>query len=245
VQRHYIRPPRKIKVPGPFRVTRFLWLLAPLLVLCGLLGACASGPRLESVVAPSDPSITLTEGGIRLTILPNTWSAYPENLARYYTPVEVRIENTRAEELQIRYEDFVALDDGKTQYRAVPPAEVARALFGALDLSGPTGGPRPALLAGPWYPYGPRYWGPYYDPYGPWGYWNPYYYPYAWPRSGAQDVLLLGLRSGPLLPAAGVQGFLYLQQATARGTSLTLSWTPRSASGIPLATLATPFRIIR
>jgi hypothetical protein len=145
---HYIRPPRKIKVPGPFHPARFLWPLLPLLVVCGLLGACASGPRLESVVAPSDPSITLTEGGIRLTILPNTWSAYPGNLARYYTPVEVRIENTRDEELQIRYEDFVALDDGKTQYRAVPPAEVARALFGALDLSGPTGGPRPVLLPG-------------------------------------------------------------------------------------------------
>jgi hypothetical protein len=196
-------------------------------------------------VAPSDRSITLTEGGIRLTILPNTWSSYPGNLARYYTPVEVRIQNTRVEELQIRYEDFVALDDSMNQYRAVPPDEVVRALFGALDRSRPTDGPRPILLAGPWYPYGPRYWGPHYDPYGPWGYWDPFYYPYARPRPGAQDVMLLGLRSGPLLPAASVQGFLYLQQATARGTSLTLSWTPRSASGTALATLATQFRIVR
>ena len=241
MQRHYIRPLGKIKVPRPHGVSRFLWPFLPILPLCGLLGACASGPRLDSVAAPSEPSVTLTEGGIRLTILPNTWSSYPGNLARYYTPVEIRIQNTRDEEVQIRYEDFVALDDRKNQYRAVPPAEVARALFGALDRFGPTGGPHPLLLAGPWFPYGPRYWGPY----GPWGYWDPYYYPYVWPRSGAQDVLLLGLRSGPLLPAASVQGFLYFQQATTQATSLTLSWTPRSPSGAPLATLATQFRIIR
>lgn len=249
-QRHYIRPRGKIKARGQSREHFHpQFFLTALLVTLSLLGACAVAPRLVSVVAPSEPSITLTDAGLRLTVLPNTWSAYPWELPRYYTPVEVRIENARGDDVQIRYEDFLALDDGHRQYRAVPPAEVARAMSGGLDPGGPTRGPRPILLAGPWYPYRPWYWGsyygPYYGPYGPWWYPDPYYYPYAWPRSTAQDVLTLGLREGPLLSGASVQGFLYLQQATARGSVLTVSWTPRLASGAPLATLSAQFRIVR
>jgi hypothetical protein len=243
-QQNYIRPPRKIKVRSVTHVLRSAWRIAPVvLAAVNLLGGCASGPRLESVAAPSDPWVPLVDAGIRVSVVPNTWSAYPVDLWRYYTPVEVRIENTRSEDLPIRYEDFVALDDGQQQYRAVPPGEVARALFGASSPAPPTYGGHPVLLAGRWYPYSRWYWGPY-SPYGPWWYYDPYYYPYAWPRSGS-DVLALGLREGRLLPGANVQGFLYLQQATARGTSLTLTWTPRYVSGEPMATFSAPFRIIR
>jgi hypothetical protein len=191
----------------------------------------------------------MTDAGVHFTVFPNTWSAYPLDLWRYYTPVEVKIENTRNEEVPIRYEDFVALDDGQQQYRAVQPAEVARAVFGLSNLSPPLSRPRPDLLAGPWYPYGRGYWGgPFYRPYGPWWYYDPYYYPYypyAWPGSGARDVLALGLREGRLLPGANVQGFLFFQQATARGTALTLTWTPRSDTGPPLASFSAPFGIVR
>jgi hypothetical protein len=198
------------------------------------------------VAAPSEPSIALADAGIRLTVFPNTWSAYPLELPRYYTPVEVTIENTRADDVQIRYEDFAVLDDENRQYRAVPPAEVARAIFGGFAPSGPDRRPRPVLLVGPWYPYRPWYWGPYYGPsYGPWWYSDPYSYPYAWPRPIAQDVLTLGLREGQLLPGANVQGFVYFQQATARGSVLTVSWTPRLAAGTPLPTLSAQFRILR
>jgi hypothetical protein len=217
-----------------------------LFLALGLLGGCAAGPHLISVVAPSEPGVTLTDAGIRLTVLPNAWSAYPWELPRYYTPVEITIENMREDEVQIGYEDFLALDDGNRQYRAVPPAEVARAMSGSLAPSGPTRGPQPILVAGPWYPYRSWYWGPYYGPYyGPWWYSDPYYYPYAWPRAIAQDVLTLGLREGRLLPGASVNGFVYFQQATARGSLLTVSWTPRLASGAPLATLSAQFRIVR
>lgn len=208
-----------------------------------LLGGCAAGPRLEPVTAPADPGVTLTDGKVRWTVLPNTWSAYPRDLVRYFTPVQVTIENARNDELQIRYEDFVALDDANQQYRAVPPGEVARAVSGALGPVGPAGAPAPGLLAGPWYyPYRPPYWGPYY---GPWWYADPYYYPYAGPWPGAQDVLTLGLREGRLLAGASVQGFVFLQRATARGAFLTVFWTPRRASGEALPTLSTRFRIVR
>jgi hypothetical protein len=101
------------------------------------------------------------------------------------------------------------------------------------------------LVAGPWYPYRPRYWGPYYGPYGPWWYSDPYSYPYGWPRPSAQNVLTLALRDGRLLPGASIQGFLYLQRVTTQANLLTVSWTPRLASGTPLATLSAQFRIVR
>ncbi len=211
-----------------------------------VLGGCATGPRLESVLAPTQPVVTLTEAGIGFTVLPNTWSAYPGDLSRYYTPVEIRIENTRDDDLQIRFEDFFALDDGNRQYRAVPPLEVARVVSG---LNVPPRSPQATLVAGPWYPYGRRYWGPYsgpyWGPYAPWWLADPYYYSYAWPRPAVQDVLTLGLREGRLLAGASVQGFVYFQLATERGNLLTVSWTPRLPSGAGVAPFSAQFRILR
>jgi hypothetical protein len=212
------------------------------------LSACVRGPRLEPMDAPAERSVTVTEAGIRLTVFPDTWSAYPDDLTRHFTPIELRIENARDDELLVRLEDFAALDEGRQQYRAVPPGEVARAVFGRADGSGPTDGRAGILIAGPWYPYPGRYWGPYYGPYywpyGPWGYWAPYY-PSYWPRPFPQDVVTLGLREGPLLPGASLQGFLYFQRATARGNFLTVSWIPRLSGGTALPTLSTQLRIVR
>ena len=56
---------------------------------------------------------------------------------------------------------------------------------------------------------------------------------------------MLGLREGAILPGASIQGFLYLQLATAHGEHLTLFWTVRGPDGNPLTTLSTQFRIVR
>ena len=107
-------------------------------------------------------------------------------------------------------------------------------------------GPRPTLVAGPWYPVLAAILGPVLRSLRIGWYSDPYYsYPYGWPRLSAQNVLTLGLREGRLLPGASIQGFLYLQHATARGNLLTVSWTPRLAGGTPLATLSAQFRIVR
>lgn len=242
--RHYIRPLGKIKARRQPRAGRPRCARAAITVVAlSLLGACATAPRLESDTAPAEPGVILTDGGIRWIVLPNTWSGYPSDLWRYFTPVQVRIENARSDELEIRYEDFVALDDANRQYRAVPPVEVARAVAGARGPAGPAEAPAPILLAGPWrHPYWPRPWSPYYDP---WWYPDPYYYPYGWPRPAAQDVLTRGLRAGRVLAGASVDGFVFLQHATARGAVLTLSWSPRLAGGGPLPTLSARFRIVR
>jgi len=212
------------------------------LTALSLLCACAAGPRLESVTTPAAPEVTLTGDGIRWTVLLNAWSAYPSDLWRYFTPVRVRIENGRSDDLQIRYEDFVALDAANQQYRGVPPGEVARAVSGGLRPPDPSEQPRPRLVAGPWYyPYWRRRWEPYYGPWYP----DPYFYPYGWPRPAAQDVLTLGLREGRLLAGASAEGFVYLQYATARGGVLTVSWTPHLADGARLSTRSARFRVVR
>lgn len=245
-----MRPQQK----APFVTLRFLWCCA---VLMAALPACTA-PRLEVAAAPSAPSVTLAEAGVRLVILPNTWRGNPTDLGQYYTPVEVRIENDRNDEIQIRYADYLAMDEAQNQYRAVAPAEVARAIFGGrrpLPVSPAVvaawAGDRPLVrsVGGPWWPspvwrYRPWWsWYPFYYPYA-YPYYYPYY-PYGWPPTGGYDILALGLREGRILPGARVQGFLYLQLATRTGNLLTLSWTPVIADGTPLPTLSTEFRIVR
>jgi hypothetical protein len=246
----------------PSLTQRILWCAA----LLAALPACA-GPRLEVAAAPSAPSVTLEDAGVRLVILPNTWTGNPSDLGNYYTPVEVRIENDRSDEIQVRYGDFLAVDEAQNQYRAVAPSEVARALFGGgrplpasrAAVAGWTGARPPVRTAGgpwwphsywpyrtwrPFYPYYYPYYFPYYYPYYPYPYSYPYY-PYGWPPGTGYDLLTRGLREGRVLPGARVQGFLYLQQATQKGNLLTLSWMPVTADGTPLATLSTEFRIVR
>lgn len=227
------------------------WRRWPTLLFLLGLPACA-GPRLEVATAPTQPSVTLADAGVTLTILPNTWSGYPGDLGRHYTPVEMRIQNDRAEEIQVRYGDFLAVDEARTQYGAVPPAEVARALLGARydEPRGHYGmrSPGPPLLAwhGPWGPYPPWPYRPWYPYSGPF-YQDPFYsdYPHWRSRPTGYDILTLALREGRVLPGARVQGFLYFQLATRRGSLLTLTWTPVSSDGKPLATLSSRFRIIR
>ena len=215
----------------------------------GILMAGCAGPRLQMVDSPSQPSTTLNQDGVRLTISPNTWDGYPSDLSRYYTAIQIQIENDRADEIQVRYADFLAVDEIRNQYRAVPPAEVARALFGSRRPYGSLAGAHAALYAfhGPWWwqpdwPY--RYGPPFYSPFYPYPYYGPEH-PYGSPRATSYDILTFGLREGRILPGARVEGFLFLQQATRVGNLLTLSWVPTTADGTSLPTLTTEFRIVR
>jgi hypothetical protein len=241
---------------------RFYTVFAPFcaaLLLASLAGCAA--PRLQVEGAPAVSQVEEAEAGIRVTILPNTWAGYPSDLVRYYTPIEIRLQNERKDEIQVRYADFLAVDEARNQYRAVAPDEVVRALFGG---SGRYGAASPVPRYGmnppsqlyafhdPWWRYAhrpfpyrsPFYWPYSYWPYPPYPYHDPEYVP-GWPRAAAYDILRLGLRQGRVLAGARVEGFLYLQQATRKGNLLTLSWNPGITDGRPLATFRTQFRIIR
>jgi hypothetical protein len=217
--------------------------------LAGVLAACAAGPRLQVAGDPPPPSVALSQEGIRVTLVPGAWDAVPSWLPGRYHPIQALIENGRPEEVVVRLADFVAIDQTGTQYRAVPPAEVAQALFGAL------GGRRPSpsaaaeapLYASAWWPYRarrhwPYYHGPFFGPYYPYGPYSPWHdpwwgYPYGGPRDTPEDIFRLGLREGRVLPGARVEGFLYLQPLRPEARTLTLLWTPVLGEGRPV-----PFR---
>jgi hypothetical protein len=211
--------------------------------------ADCAGPRLQVVESPSQPSVTLYQDGVRLTISLNTWDGYPSDLSRYYTPIQIQIETDRAEEIQVQYADFLAVDEIRNQYRAVAPAEVARVLFGSRTPHGSPARLAPELYAfhGPWWwhPYWSyRYCPPYYSPLYPYPYYGPDY-PYVSPWATSYDILTFGLREGRILSGVRVGGFLYLRQPTRVGNLLTLSWTTTTADGKSLPTLSTEFRIVR
>jgi hypothetical protein len=221
--------------------------------LAALLAGCAA-PRLEFLGAPAQVDLTLADAGLQLTLAPNTWTGYPTDLSRYYTPLQIGIQNDRSDEIQVRYEDFVAVDEIQTQYRAVAPTEVVRALFGRGAGLGAAGEAPLLALHGPWrpyyrWPYSPWYshgwYGPY-GPYGPFSWPSPYYYEYsAWPQGTGYDILARAVREGRILPGARIEGFLYLQLATQRASTLSLSWTPKDPGGQPIATLRSQFRVVR
>jgi hypothetical protein len=213
--------------------------------LAALLAGCAA-PRLEFLGAPSQPVLTLAEAGLQLTVVPNSWTGFPTDLPRYYTPLQLGIQNDRSEEIHVRYGDFVAVDESQNQYRAVEPGEVVRALIGVgAQPRGPTGAPPLLAYHGPWWPYSPWPYRPWY-PFGSYAWPWPYYYDYyPWPQGTGYDVLARALREGRILPGARVEGFLYLQLATQQASTLTVSWTPTDAAGQPLATLRSQFRVLR
>ena len=225
-----------------------------LLIATLALTACA-GPRLEMAGGPSEKSVTLTDAGIQLTILPNAWTGYPSDLGQHYTPVRLSIQNDRNDEIQVRFGDFSAVDEARNQYRVVPPSEVVRALLGAQSpLENPYGGvagwmrarSTPLVWSAACWPcpsWPHRFWRPFSEPFSQ----DPFSpdYPYWFARSTAYDILTLALREGRVLPGARVQGFLYFQQATRQGSFLTLIWTPPSAEGKPLTTFTSQFRIVR
>ena len=199
-----------------------------------LLLACA-GPRLHTLAGPTQPENMLAQDGVQLTLRPGDWSAIPNELSDYATPVRVRIENTRADEVSVRWEDFALPDEARTQYRTLPPAEVAQ-IIGSRWAAAP--------VVAPMWP--AHYWGRPYWSAPSWGpYWSEDFGAYRYASWAAQDVLMQGLREGRILPAASIEGYLYFQRATAIGSLLTFTWTSRLAAGAPLSTLATEIRTDR
>ncbi len=211
---------------------RRAWLLATL-----LLASCATGPRLQLAGEPERQGASLAQEGIQVTLVPDAWRGYPASLSQDYVPLRVGIQNGRQDEILVRFGDFLAVDQAGNQYRAVPPSEVARALFGSL--------PAPLYAsAWPWWPYPGSWRHPYFGTGYPWldPWWG---YPYASPRPVPYDVLTLGLREGRVLPGASVDGFLYLQPLRPDAGSLTLLWTPVLPAGQPITTFRAQFQVVR
>jgi hypothetical protein len=222
---------------------RGIWLLVAL-----LLASCATGPHLRLAGEPGRRSVSTTQEGVQLTLVPDAWTGYPASLSQRYLPVQARIGNGRQDEILVRFDDFLATDQAGNQYRAVPPSEVAQALFGALPAAPVQSwalAEAPLYAsAWPWGPYRGYWYPPFYGPGYPWmdPWWD---YPYTRPRTTPYDILSFGLREGRVLPGASVEGFLYLQALRPDARLLTLLWTPILPAGQPVTTFRAEFQVVR
>ncbi|MCI0370801.1 MAG: hypothetical protein L0214_05355 [candidate division NC10 bacterium] len=212
----------------------FSFLLSAL--LAAGLAACAT-PRLVPLApAGDDPQegAAVRAAGLALRALPADWPGYPGDLARSVTPLLLALANEGGTPVIVRFEDFLLLDSGNREYRALSPLEVVTVLYG----SSPSRSdilPAFHLRRHPFFFHGflsdPFFYYPYYPSYAP--------APNAWPPG--RDILRLALREGRVLPGHRVGGFLFFQHATAGAGPFTLSWVPRNPeTGQALATLSLP-----
>lgn len=216
--------------------------LSPLVLsslLAAGLAACGT-PRLVPLAPAGEPpqeGVAVRAAGLALRALPADWSGYPRDLPRSVTPLLLVLANEGGAPVLVRFEDFLLLDSGNREYRALSPLQVVTVLYG----SAPS---RSDILPAFHLHRHPLFFhGFLSDPF-----FYPYYYPYyapaphAWPPG--RDILRLALREGRVLPGHRVEGFLFFQHATAGAGPFTLSWIPRDPeTGQALATLSLPLGI--
>lgn len=213
--------------------------LSPLVLsslLAAGLAACGT-PRLVPLAPAGEPpqeGVAVRAAGLALRALPADWSGYPGDLPRSVTPLLLVLANEGGAPVLVRFEDFLLLDSGNREYRALSPLQVVTVLYG----SAPS---RSDILPAFHLHRHPLFFhGFLSDPF-----FYPYYYPYyapapyGWPPG--RDILRLALREGRVLPGHRVEGFLFFQHATAGAGPFTLSWIPRDPeTGQALATLSLP-----
>ncbi len=186
---------------------------------------CAS----RSLVPISDTGIAFPEllrtsktlGNVTVVVDSSPWQGPPDYLERYITPIYVEIQNNGPISLNLSYNDFVLIDQSRTQYNPLTPQIVADTLntvpegYFAYGPNYPTvsiGLGFGYFSGGPFFGGWPDY-GPFYSPvyvYGnyPIGYYPPAYY--SPPAVG--NVYTRALVPGDLKPNAKLQGYIYFQK---------------------------------
>jgi hypothetical protein len=107
---------------------RTYWLgLAALLFTVGCTHDGKLRPQAGAVpLTENGTAATLTEQGVTLVAYGSSWKGAPHTLERYFTPLEIRLENHSGRPLSIRYADFEL--DGQKSYVAREPNELGRIL---------------------------------------------------------------------------------------------------------------------
>jgi hypothetical protein len=223
---------QEISLPRAKRTLRFLISV----ILITTIG-CASRsliPISDSGIAyPEILSASKTLGDVTVTVNSSHWQGSPDYLGRYITPIYVEIENNGSSSLSIGYDDFVLIDQSRTQYNPLTPQIVAETLKTVSEgyfAYGPYFPPVSIGLGfgyfsgGPFYGGWP-YYGPFYSPfyiYGdyPFGYYPPAYY--SPPSVG--NVYTKALVPGQLIPNAKLQGYIYFQKLPKEVSLATLNF---------------------
>jgi len=77
----------------------------------------------DNIEIQGDTAVLTLESEI-VTIAYDTWTVEPQFLANYYTTISVFIQNITKKSIDIKFEDFVLLNENKVQYDQVLPIEV-------------------------------------------------------------------------------------------------------------------------
>jgi hypothetical protein len=206
------------------------------IIVCVILSlGCASRtlvPVFDSgVTYPGLLRISKTVENVTVTVNTSSWQGSPDYLERYITPIYVEIQNNGPSSLSLGYDDFILIDQNRTQYNALTPQTVADILKSASEANfwyGPNYPPISIGLGfgyfsgGPFYGAWP-YYGPYYSPFSiyggyPFGYYPPVYYS---PPS-VENVYAKALIPGQLNPDAKLHGYIYFQKLPKEVTQVTL-----------------------
>jgi hypothetical protein len=185
----------------------------------------------SGTVYPGLFRVSKTLEGVTVVVNSSPWQGSPDNLERYITPIYVEIQNNSPSSLNLRYDDFVLIDQNRIQYNPLTPQIVADILKTVSEGNFAYGPNYPTVSIGLGFGYfsgGPFYggwpfYGPYYSPfyiYGdyPFGYYPPAYY--SPPSVG--NVYKRALIPGQLNPNAKLQGYIYFQKLPKEVKQVTL-----------------------
>lgn len=208
-----------------------------------LTSACVHLPPLlasqaDQAVANDPRSATAEVAKVRLTVRPDEWRGWPDDLEGYATPVEVIVQNGSDKEIAIRHAHFSLIVPGGFRYDALSPSEVRHLVRSTYVGSG-----------GYWYygAYGVYPWPGLYMPY-------PYYYPYVWwgdpwwgdPWFGAPPPppprpSAITTPSGKLAAGGRVSILVFFPIPAARVSSCTFEAQVVATDGTNLGTVQLPF----
>ncbi|MBI2080599.1 MAG: hypothetical protein HYT86_02565, partial [candidate division NC10 bacterium] len=116
--------------------------VSPACLLAAGLAACTTPylvPLAPGGQVPPEGTV-VRAAGLALTALPAAWPGYPQDLPRAVTPLSLIVANEGEAPAPVRFEDFLLLDGGMREYRALSPLEVVTILYGSAAL------PRPVVV---------------------------------------------------------------------------------------------------
>ncbi|MBN1880861.1 MAG: hypothetical protein JW885_01695 [Deltaproteobacteria bacterium] len=194
-----------------------------LIVAVLLLTLTACAPSMIPASTPGavlnvdDKTASITQDGITITVVSDAWRYEPADVKYLFTPLYVQVQNNTDEEILISRATTLLFDEYNTQYGALTPEEVDRAVTPLYEY------PPVVFWGGAGY-----YWG--WDDWA-WGLSSgyPYYiYPHDYYTS---RVIPKSFRYGLVAPGARVMGFVYFQEPDPIAQRLTVSITPEFSDG--------------
>jgi hypothetical protein len=96
-----------------------VWMLA---AGCAHQGESRS-PSSEAPLARNTGAVAERDG-VRLVVLGERWTGQPQDIERFFHPMEIRLENHSGRPLSLRYEHFVLV--GEERVHAIAPGDLPR-----------------------------------------------------------------------------------------------------------------------